>query len=42
MGLYDAISQIGPFQTIAINLGYRNGVEVGNLLAVKRTGAIVP
>ncbi len=42
VGLYDAISQIGPFQTIAINLGYRNGVEVGNLLAVKRTGAIIP
>ena len=42
VGLYNAISQIGPLQTVAVNLGYRDGLEVGNLLAVKQVGEIVP
>ena len=42
VALLDAISQTGLYQTIAINLGQRDGIESGNLLRIVRTGAIIP
>lgn len=42
VALLDAISRIGAFQTIAINLGNRDGVESGNVLRILRNGDIIP
>lgn len=42
VSLLDAISQVGQYQTIAINLGSRDGVETGNLFNIKRIGDIIP
>jgi len=42
VALLDAISQTGLYQTIAINLGQRDGLESGNVLRIRRTGEIVP
>ncbi len=42
ISLLDAISQTGLFQTIAINLGQRDGLETGNILRIRRTGEIIP
>lgn len=42
VSLLDAISQVGQYQTVAINLGARDGVETGNLLSVKRIGVVIP
>jgi hypothetical protein len=42
VALLDAISQTGLYQTIAINLGQRDGIESGNLLQIVRTGEIIP
>jgi hypothetical protein len=42
VALLDAISQSGAFQTIAINLGNRDGVESGNILRILRNGSVVP
>ncbi len=42
VALLDAISQTGIYQTIAINLGARDGVETGNLLRIRRTGDVIP
>jgi len=42
VSLLDAISMLGQYQTIAINLGSRDGVETGNLLAIKRAGDLIP
>ena len=42
VSLLDAISMIGRYQTIAINLGSRNGIETGNLLEIKRPGDVIP
>ncbi len=42
VALLDAISQTGIYQTIAINLGQRDGLESGNVLRVRRTGDIIP
>ena len=41
VSLLDAISQTGVYQTIAINLGQRDGLESGNILRIRRTGEIV-
>ena len=41
VALLDAISQTGVFQTIAVNLGQRDGLETGNLLSIRRTGSVV-
>jgi hypothetical protein len=41
VALLDAISKTGIYQTIAINLGNRDGVESGNVLRVRRSGGIV-
>jgi hypothetical protein len=42
VALLDAISKSGAYQTIAINLGNRDGIESGNVLRVLRNGDIVP
>jgi hypothetical protein len=42
VALLDAISKTGAFQTIAINLGNRDGVESGNVLRILRNGDVVP
>ncbi len=42
ISLLDAISQTGLFQTIAVNLGQRDGLETGNLLEIRRRGDIIP
>jgi hypothetical protein len=41
VALLDAISQTGVYQTIAINLGQRDGLESGNVLRIRRAGEIV-
>jgi hypothetical protein len=41
VALLDAISQTGIYQTIAINLGQRDGLESGNVLRIRRTGDII-
>ncbi len=38
LSLLDAISMLGQYQTIALNLGSRDGIETGNLLVIKRVG----
>jgi hypothetical protein len=42
VSLLDSISKSGAFQTIAINLGNRDGVESGNILRIRRAGEIIP
>ncbi len=42
VALLDAISQTGLYQTIAINLGQRDGMETGNVLRINRAGATIP
>jgi hypothetical protein len=39
--LYDAVSQVAQNQVVAINLGQRDGIEVGDILAVERHGQLV-
>jgi hypothetical protein len=41
VALLDAISQTGIYQTIAINLGSRDGLVSGNILRIRRTGDVV-
>jgi hypothetical protein len=41
VALLDAISQTGAYQTIAINLGQRDGLESGNILRIRRAGDVV-
>jgi len=42
VALLDAISQSGRYQTIAINLGNRDGLESGNVLRIRRYGEAIP
>jgi hypothetical protein len=42
VALLDAVSQIGRYQTIAINLGERDGLQTGNLLRVMQNGKAIP
>ena len=42
VALLDAISQLGVYQTIAINLGQRDGLEAGNVLRIQRYGEVIP
>lgn len=42
VALLNAISQTGIYQTIAINLGNRDGLESGNILRIRRYGDIIP
>ena len=41
ISLSDAISQIGAFQIAVLNLGQRNGIEKGHVLAVFESGHVV-
>lgn len=41
VSLLDAISQLGQYQTLAINLGVRDGVENGTLLNINRRGDVI-
>ena len=41
VSLLDAISMLGQYQTIAINLGSRDGIDTGHLLQIKRPGEVV-
>jgi hypothetical protein len=41
VSLVDAISQVGRYQTISMNLGHRDGVETGNLLRIKHVGSVI-
>ena len=41
VSLLDAISQSGIYQTIAINLGVRDGLESGNVLKIRRHGDVI-
>lgn len=41
ISLLDGISQLGQYQTVAINLGLRDGVTTGNILAVDRVGKVI-
>ena len=42
VSLVNSISKSGAFQTIAINLGNRDGVESGNILRIRRNGDTLP
>ncbi len=42
VSLLDAISMLGQYQTISINLCSRDGVETGNLLEIRRLGDVIP
>jgi LysM repeat protein len=41
ISLFDAISQVGTFQVITINLGERNGIEKGHVLDINQAGRVV-
>ncbi|MCP4076237.1 MAG: LysM peptidoglycan-binding domain-containing protein [Gammaproteobacteria bacterium] len=41
ISLLDGISQLGQYDTVAINLGKRDGLVTGNILAINRIGNIV-
>jgi hypothetical protein len=41
VSLVNAISQLGRYQTVALNLGQRDGVETGNLLRIKHVGSVI-
>ena len=41
VALHDSISKSGAFQTIAINLGNRDGLESGNILRIRRVGEVI-
>jgi hypothetical protein len=41
ISLFDAISQIARFQVAVINLGERNGIEQGHVLATYQSGRVV-
>jgi hypothetical protein len=41
VALLDAISQSGQYQTLAINLGQRDGMETGTVLRIRRSGSVI-
>jgi hypothetical protein len=41
VSLVDAISQLGRYQTVSLNLGQRDGIETGNLLRIKHVGSVI-
>ena len=41
VSLLDGITMLGKHQTIALNLGTRDGVEAGNLIRIKRVGEVI-
>ncbi len=42
ISVMDALSQVGPYQVVALNLGRQVGLEPGHVLAVYQSGVIVP
>ncbi len=41
ISLFDAISQVGSFQVVALSLGERNGIEKGHVLDINQAGRVV-
>lgn len=41
ISLFDAISMVGAFQVITLNLGDRDGIEKGHVLSVNQAGRVV-
>ncbi|MCK4707489.1 MAG: LysM peptidoglycan-binding domain-containing protein, partial [Gammaproteobacteria bacterium] len=41
ISLLDGITQLGQYDTVAINLGERDNIKSGNILVIKRTGKTV-
>ena len=41
VSLFDAISQVGTYQVIALSLGERNGIEKGHILDINQAGRVV-
>ena len=41
VSLFDAISQLGRYQTVAINLGQRDSIASGDILEIRRPGKII-
>jgi hypothetical protein len=41
ISLFDAISQIGQHQVAVLNVGARNGIEKGHVLAIYQAGRVV-
>jgi len=41
ISLFDAITQVGTFQVVALSLGQRNGIEKGHVLDINQAGRIV-
>ena len=41
ISLLDGISQLGQYQTVAINLGLRDGITTGNVLVIDRVGKVI-
>ena len=41
ISLLDGISQLGQYQTLAINVGLRDGIETGHVLVIDRSGKVV-
>jgi len=41
VSLFDAISQTGQYQVIAVNVGQRDNIEMGHLLQINRQGRVV-
>ena len=41
ISLFDAITQVGTFQVVALSLGERNGIEKGHVLDINQAGRVV-
>lgn len=41
ISILDGISQVGQYQTVVVNLGLRDNVNVGNILQVDRPGKVI-
>lgn len=41
ISILDGISQVGQYQTVVINLGLRDDIQVGNVLQVDRPGKVI-
>lgn len=41
ISLFDAISQVGSFQVVTVNLGERDGMEKGHVLSVNQAGRVI-
>ena len=39
--LFDAISQVGTYQIVAMNVGTKDGIERGNIVAIAEAGRVV-